>query len=233
MWALVTVKGGTPLVEDIEKSPDVKSWGLPLFVAVDVPIARVGKECDWPKTPENFRRLEFCRKYEGYGSLCHCSKPLPLYTHPTYRVEPNHIANVPVAVIASNRPAYLFRMLRRLLSTPGSNPRNTVVFIDGFFPEVVGVAELVGVRAVQVSGVVGVAKRGYWCENPAAVLRSMLISNCYNALSSAESAHQVFSTVWLSCDGYVTPSMNPRARRMAGSRSTTSLASPPSSTYTQ
>ena len=152
MWALVTVKGGTPFVEDIEKSPNVNSWGLPLFVAVDVPIARVGKECDWPKTPENFRRLEFCRKYEGYGSLCHCSKPLPLYVPPTDSVKPNHIADIPVAVIASNRPTYLFRMLRRLLSTPGSNPQNTVVYIDGFFPEVVNVAELVGVRAIQVRG---------------------------------------------------------------------------------
>ena len=90
-------------------------------------------ECDWPNTSENHRRKEFCSRYEGYGALCHCANPLPLniraprvstymhwqcYTHPQtpspslslpLQLVNNNIANVPVSIIASNRPLYLFR----------------------------------------------------------------------------------------------------------------------------
>ena len=150
MWGLVTVKGGEPLIEDMEKSLNIKTWGLPLSVLVSVPINEASTECDWPKTPENMRRLVFCSRYEGYGSLCHCAKPFPLYIHPPYELTPNYVSDVPVAVIASNRPSYLFRMLRRLLSTPGANPDMIMVFIDGFFQEPMDVAELLGVKAMQV-----------------------------------------------------------------------------------
>ena len=53
--------------------------------------------------------------------------------HSILQLLPNHIANVPVSVMASNRGPYLFRMLRTLLSTDGANRSMIVVFIDGFF----------------------------------------------------------------------------------------------------
>ena len=56
-----------------------------------------------------------------------------------------------MTIIASNRPLYLFRMLRKLLSVPGASPDMVTVFIDGFFQEPVEVTGLFGVRAVQVS----------------------------------------------------------------------------------
>ena len=108
MWALVTVKGGEPLAEDVGKSADIQSWGPSVMVQVTVPIQDSVVECDWPATVENTRRRKFCSKYEGYGALCHCAKPLPL-TIKSPSLAVNNVANVPVCVIASNRPLYLFR----------------------------------------------------------------------------------------------------------------------------
>lgn len=48
--------------------------------------------------------------------------------------------NVPVAVIASDRPHYLYRMLRSLLTANGVNPNMITIFIDGYFE--VGRAEI-------------------------------------------------------------------------------------------
>ena len=54
------------------------------------------------------RRRAFCDSIEGYGSVCSCSDPAPLAFHPP-PVLNNNIAGVPVAIIASNRPHYLYR----------------------------------------------------------------------------------------------------------------------------
>jgi beta-1,2-N-acetylglucosaminyltransferase len=53
------------------------------------------------------------------------------------------VADVPVAIIASNRPQYLYRMLRTLLSANGANPDMITVFIDGFYEEPLAVARYV------------------------------------------------------------------------------------------
>lgn len=150
MWALVAVKGGEATGEDVGKSASIQEWGPPVHLTVSLTIPDFVVECDWPETKENKKRREFCSKYEGYGSLCHCAKPLSL-SFKTPPLIPNNVADVPVTVIASNRPLYLFRMLCRLLSVPGSNPSMVTVFIDGFFQEPMEVAELFGIRAVQVS----------------------------------------------------------------------------------
>ena len=42
---------------------------------------------------------------------------------------------------------YLYRSLKTLLSTPGANASQTLVFIDGFYQEPVDVAAMFGVRA--------------------------------------------------------------------------------------
>lgn len=59
------------------------------------------------------------------------------------------MSNVPVAIIASNRPHYLYTMLRTLLATPGVNKSNIVVFIDGFFQEPLLVTQLFSLKAIQ------------------------------------------------------------------------------------
>lgn len=61
----------------------------------------------------------------------------------------NSIASsLPLSIIAGNRPYYLFRMLRGFLATPGVNKEMVTVYIDGYFKEVAGIAELFGVKYV-------------------------------------------------------------------------------------
>ena len=151
MWALVAIKGGGAVGEDLGKSPDPQNWGADVDLTVTVAKPDSLVECDWPQTAENQRRVTFCSKYEGYGALCHCANPLPLSIKPLPLI-PNNVDDVPVTVIASNRPFYLFRMLRRLLGVPGAHPAMITVFIDGFFQEPKEVTELFGIRAVQVRG---------------------------------------------------------------------------------
>jgi beta-1,2-N-acetylglucosaminyltransferase len=59
------------------------------------------------------------------------------------------VNDVPVAIIASNRPHYLYRMLRSLLSAHGANPDMITVFIDGYFEEPLEVTKLFGLRGIQ------------------------------------------------------------------------------------
>ncbi|XP_023720980.1 protein O-linked-mannose beta-1,2-N-acetylglucosaminyltransferase 1 isoform X2 [Cryptotermes secundus] len=61
----------------------------------------------------------------------------------------NKVHDVPVAVIASNRPHYLYRMLRSLLSAHGANPEMITVFIDGYFEEPLEVTKLFGLQGIQ------------------------------------------------------------------------------------
>ena len=56
---------------------------------------------------------------------------------------------LPIAVIASNRPNYLYRMIRSVLSAQGADPSKITVFIDGFFEEPLAVARLFGIRGIQ------------------------------------------------------------------------------------
>lgn len=61
----------------------------------------------------------------------------------------NLAGQLPIAVVAANRPAYLFRMLKRLLKTPGVNKDKVTVYIDGYFQEPRDVVELFGVSVVE------------------------------------------------------------------------------------
>lgn len=149
MWAMVTQKGGKMFGESYSKSPEFNSWGAPLVLRVDVPLVAVAdSECDWPETPENLRRRSFCSHIEGYGSVCSCTDPAPLAFEPE-PLETNNMKDVPVAIIASNRPHYLYRMLRSLLSAHGSSPNMITVFIDGYFEEPLEVTKLFGLRGIQ------------------------------------------------------------------------------------
>uniref|UniRef100_A0AAZ3QN50 Protein O-linked-mannose beta-1,2-N-acetylglucosaminyltransferase n=1 Tax=Oncorhynchus tshawytscha TaxID=74940 RepID=A0AAZ3QN50_ONCTS len=105
-------------------------------------------ECHWADTELNRRRKLFCSKVEGYGSICSCKDPAPIEFNPD-PLPNNNVFNVPVAVIAGNRPNYLYRMLRSLLSAQGVNPQMVTVFIDGYYEEPMDVVELFGLKGVQ------------------------------------------------------------------------------------
>ncbi|XP_055986884.1 protein O-linked-mannose beta-1,2-N-acetylglucosaminyltransferase 1 [Sorex fumeus] len=148
-WAFVGRKGGPVLGEKHSKSPALSSWGDPVLLKTDVPLSSAEEaECHWADTELNRRRRRFCSKVEGYGSVCSCKDPTPIEFSPD-PLPNNKVMNVPVAVIAGNRPNYLYRMLRSLLSAQGVSPQMITVFIDGYYEEPMDVVALFGLRGIQ------------------------------------------------------------------------------------
>ncbi|XP_055364345.1 protein O-linked-mannose beta-1,2-N-acetylglucosaminyltransferase 1 isoform X2 [Betta splendens] len=149
MWTLVVKKGGQVYGEKQSKSPALSTWGDPVLLKTEVQLtASEEAECHWAETELNRRRKLFCSKVEGYGSICSCKDPAPIEFNPD-PLPNNNVFNVPVAVIAGNRPNYLYRMLRSLLSAHGVNPQMITVFIDGYYEEPMDVVELFGLKGVQ------------------------------------------------------------------------------------
>ncbi|XP_034780542.2 protein O-linked-mannose beta-1,2-N-acetylglucosaminyltransferase 1-like isoform X2 [Acipenser ruthenus] len=149
MWTLVVKKGGQVYGEKHSKSPALSTWGDPVLLKTEVQLTpSEDAECLWPDTEMNRRRKIFCSKVEGYGSICSCKDPAPIEFNPDPLAE-NNVHHVPVAVIAGNRPNYLYRMLRSLLSAQGVNPQMITVFIDGYYEEPMDVVELFGLKGVQ------------------------------------------------------------------------------------
>lgn len=149
MWTLVVKKGGQVYGEKHSKSPALSTWGDPVLLKTEVQLtASEEAECLWADTELNRRRKLFCSKVEGYGSICSCKDPAPIEFNPD-PLKDNNVYNVPVAVIAGNRPNYLYRMLRSLLSAHGVNPQMITVFIDGYYEEPMDVVELFGLKGVQ------------------------------------------------------------------------------------
>ncbi|KAK5615686.1 Protein O-linked-mannose beta-1,2-N-acetylglucosaminyltransferase 1 [Crenichthys baileyi] len=149
MWTLVVKKGGQVCGEKHSKSPALSTWGDPVLLKTEVQLTAAEEaECHWADTELNRRRKLFCSKVEGYGSICSCKDPAPIEFNPD-PLPSNNVFNVPVAVIAGNRPNYLYRMLRSLLSAHGVNPQMITVFIDGYYEEPMDVVELFGLKGVQ------------------------------------------------------------------------------------
>ena len=59
------------------------------------------------------------------------------------------VSSIPVAIVASNRPHYLYRAIRSVLSAHGAKKELITVFIDGFFEEPAAVAKLFDLKVVQ------------------------------------------------------------------------------------
>ncbi|CAL1544988.1 unnamed protein product [Lymnaea stagnalis] len=149
MWAFVAVKGGAKIGEKHSKAANLNSWGERVELKVEVPLVEAGgSECSWPDNEEGRRRKGFCSKVEGYGSVCNCEGPAPISFQPN-KLQDNKISDIPIAVIASDRPHYLYRMLQTLLSVPGANPKMVTVFIDGYFEEPYAITKLFGLRGIQ------------------------------------------------------------------------------------
>ena len=65
------------------------------------------------------------------------------------RLSENRVSTIPVAIVASNRPHYLFRGIRSVLSAHGANKELFTIFIDGFFEEPAAVARLFNLSVIQ------------------------------------------------------------------------------------
>lgn len=105
------------------------------------------KSCNWPQTEENFNRINFCSSYNGYGEICACHR-INLFSLEKNDANENYIQIVPINVIASNRPHYLFRCLSSLLKADGVNLDAITVYIDGQYNETYDLAKLFGLSAV-------------------------------------------------------------------------------------
>lgn len=148
-WAFVAKKGGGKIAEGYNKAADLSSWGEKVVVEAQIPLSDMAESsCKWPDDEVGIRRRTFCSKVEGYGSVCTCNDPAPISFAPI-KLKKNTVSDVPVAVIASDRPHYLYRMLRTLLSAPGADPKMVTVFIDGYFEEPLAVTKLFGLRGIQ------------------------------------------------------------------------------------
>ncbi|XP_039261813.2 protein O-linked-mannose beta-1,2-N-acetylglucosaminyltransferase 1-like [Styela clava] len=147
-WAMICSKRGTNFAENLETTEDITAWATDVVIATDIDsIESQVITCDWPQSdPFTTRRAHFCSHFDGYLELCTCNNPSPL-TFGTKEVLP--ASSVPVAIIASNRPQYLYRMLRSLLSARGVNPDVIIVFIDGHFEEPYEIARLFNIRVIQ------------------------------------------------------------------------------------
>jgi len=63
--------------------------------------------CDWTGLADRQQRKDFCSKFEHHRDVCSCESPLVL-PKPSPLAD-NLVYDVPVIVIASNRPYYLKR----------------------------------------------------------------------------------------------------------------------------
>ncbi|XP_071150752.1 protein O-linked-mannose beta-1,2-N-acetylglucosaminyltransferase 1-like isoform X2 [Mytilus edulis] len=148
-WGFIVKKGGRKIAETHGKSPALDSWGEKVTIQATVDLVNIkDTECQWGETKINQRRQTFCNKVEGYGDICSCTNPDPV-VFPQKKLIPNNIGKVPIVIIASDRPHYLFRMLKNLLQIPGADPKMITVFIDGYFDEPLQVTKLFGLRGIQ------------------------------------------------------------------------------------
>lgn len=148
-WAFIVMKRGKKFAEVYHHAADVAHWGDPVTARATVEFVPAEEsQCQWDETDENARRKTFCDRFEGYGSVCSCTNPAPIDIR-SPELSENRVSNIPVAIVASNRPHYLYRGIRSILSAHGAKKELFTVFIDGFFEEPAAVARLFNLRVVQ------------------------------------------------------------------------------------
>ncbi|XP_015775817.1 PREDICTED: protein O-linked-mannose beta-1,2-N-acetylglucosaminyltransferase 1-like [Acropora digitifera] len=155
-WAFVVqkIKGNyVVFAESFQNPPKGNDWANPVRLRTMVRLLPENVvKCSWPDTVENRRRTEFCQIYEGYPDVCRCEDPVDIELKPPPFQDGRRL-EIPIAVMASNRPHYLIRMLLGLQKVEGLDPNMVTVFIDGFWKEPESVTKLIGVKVQQHAGV--------------------------------------------------------------------------------
>ncbi|XP_043222557.1 protein O-linked-mannose beta-1,2-N-acetylglucosaminyltransferase 1-like [Amphibalanus amphitrite] len=126
--ALVAVKDGPMLAEGYRPhlaALELNSTAPSVRLAVSLPVEA---PCQPPisNSVSDRSRLEFCERYDGYGSLCDCDSPLPLPPVPRPFTD-GELFPFPVIVVSAGRPRNLHRCLASLLANPGLDPARIVV----------------------------------------------------------------------------------------------------------
>ncbi|XP_045113473.1 protein O-linked-mannose beta-1,2-N-acetylglucosaminyltransferase 1-like isoform X2 [Portunus trituberculatus] len=117
-------------------------------VTLDVLVPRVLHDSSCLGERRGFRetaRARFCSLYDGYGSLCSCPTPAPLVYEPP-ELEGNSIMDVPLLILASNRPNYLYRNLVTVLRQAGASRDRILVLVDGHYQQVTDLLNLLQVQ---------------------------------------------------------------------------------------
>lgn len=140
------------IAESHQKSADFNSWAKGILLRASITREPEETDCNWEDNESNRRRIEFCEKYEGYEGVCRCHDPVSIDFNPPALEDGSRI-DLPVIVMAGNRPHYLYRMLKTLRGVQGLNPSMVTVFIDGFLDEPASVTRVFGLRAEQHASV--------------------------------------------------------------------------------
>ncbi|PAA88898.1 hypothetical protein BOX15_Mlig001922g5 [Macrostomum lignano] len=88
----------------------------------------------WPPSEDTTRRRRFCQLAEGFNNVCDCSTPAAISFQSRPAPWSTH-GVVPLTVLSSNQPQFLFRTLSSLLSIQSLNVSQTHVMLRGFFEE--------------------------------------------------------------------------------------------------
>ena len=149
-WAFIGMKGSGWAIENMEKYQGNDVWPSPVKIRASFKLVKQEddiEKCEYGKNEDEVRRRIFCEKYDGYGDVCKCNSHENLYKKPEKLIN-NNLDKLPVVIIASRRPRYLLRMLRKLLSVPGADINMITVFIDRPYNETISVAELFGLKFI-------------------------------------------------------------------------------------
>ena len=144
------MKGSGWAIENMEKYQGNDVWPSPVKIRASFKLVKQEddiEKCEYGKNEDEVRRRIFCEKYDGYGDVCKCNSHENLYKKPEKLIN-NNLDKLPVVIIASRRPRYLLRMLRKLLSVPGADINMITVFIDRPYNETISVAELFGLKFI-------------------------------------------------------------------------------------
>lgn len=144
VWSFLAQKGTAALKENFSNSKSEITMRLKYKLETK-------SNCKWEKDPKWKERNAFCSKNDGFKSLCRCNNPQVLNTKIPPVLENSRLNNVPIAIMASNRPQYLLRMLQRLLVTPGVNKDMVTVYIDGQHGAPANIARLFHLNAVHTA----------------------------------------------------------------------------------
>nr|XP_045582810.1 protein O-linked-mannose beta-1,2-N-acetylglucosaminyltransferase 1-like isoform X2 [Procambarus clarkii] len=135
-----------------EEVVGIVDWASGVTLDLMVPRVVHDDSCLTEDDAGEAARTAFCRLYDGYGDLCYCPRPAPLTFHAP-ELEGSTILDVPLLVLASNRPTYLYRSLVTLLRQPGGTLARILVLVDGHHQEVADLLSLLQVQYEEQSSV--------------------------------------------------------------------------------
>ncbi|XP_069939562.1 protein O-linked-mannose beta-1,2-N-acetylglucosaminyltransferase 1-like [Cherax quadricarinatus] len=143
-WAWVWVVGGPTLAEGlVTNTQGINSFppSLDLHLTLTPTPSSSERLCEsWPHWWS--KRQHFCDTYDGYGDLCSCYEPFTVSSTNTTTTTGVSLEELGVVVVAGNRPRYLYRLLRQLLTQPGVALKQVLVCVDGIYEETIKLLEV-------------------------------------------------------------------------------------------